>query len=247
MRFSHQVVVITGAARGIGFATAQLFAAEGARVVLADRSDDCAAAGETLLAQGYSNVLAVRCDVAVRKDVEALFHKIASVFGEVDILVNNAGITRDALFHKLTEEQWDSVMDVNLKSMLFTTQAALGHMLKKGKGAIVNLASVSGQMGNVGQSNYASSKAGVEALTRTLCLEYAAKGIRINAVAPGFTYSEMTKAIPETVVEAMLKKIPMRRGAEPQEIARAILFLASEDASFINGQTLSVNGGMFFS
>ena len=183
----------------------------------------------------------------MRNDVEALFHKVASVFGEVDVLVNNAGITRDALFHKLTEEQWDSVMSVNLKSMLFTTQAALGHMLKKGKGAIVNLASVSGQMGNVGQSNYAASKAGVEALTRTLCLEYAAKGIRINAVAPGFTYSEMTKAIPETVVEAMLKKIPMRRGAEPQEIARAILFLASEDASFINGQTLSVNGGMFFS
>ena len=241
MRFSHQVVVITGAARGIGFATAQLFAAEGARVVLADLSDDCAAAGETLLAQGYSDIL------AVRNDVEALFHKVASVFGEVDVLVNNAGITRDALFHKLTEEQWDSVMSVNLKSMLFTTQAALGHMLKKGKGAIVNLASVSGQMGNVGQSNYAASKAGVEALTRTLCLEYAAKGIRINAVAPGFTYSEMTKAIPETVMEAMLKKIPMRRGAEPQEIARAILFLASEDASFINGQTLSVNGGMFFS
>ena len=174
-------------------------------------------------------------------------HQRVEGLGRCQIKQEKCPAARRGAHKPLPEADGGSVMSVNLKSMLFTTQAALGHMLKKGKGAIVNLASVSGQMGNVGQSNYAASKAGVEALTRTLCLEYAAKGIRINAVAPGFTYSEMTKAIPETVVEAMLKKIPMRRGAEPQEIARAILFLASEDASFINGQTLSVNGGMFFS
>ena len=245
MRFADQVVLVTGAARGIGFATARRFAAEGARVVLADVSADCVQARDKLLAEGFAQVIAVQGSVSDQGDVERMFEEAVSAFGGIDVLVNNAGITRDALFHKMTEEQWDLVMNVNLKSMFFTIQAALKQILPKGKGAIVNVASITGQMGNVGQSNYAASKAGVQALTRNLCLEYAGKGIRVNAVAPGFTFSEMTRAIPEPIIEQMVKKIPMKRGAEPREIASAILFLASEDASFVNGQTLAVNGGMY--
>lgn len=244
MRFTDQVVLVTGAARGIGFAAARAFAAEGAKVVLADLSGDCVQARDKLLDEGFPHVIAVQGNVSVRAEVERIF-EAAATFGPVDILVNNAGITRDALFHKMTEEQWDAVMDVNLKSMFFTTQAALKQMLPRQKGAIVNVASITGQMGNIGQGNYAASKAGVQALTRNLCLEYAAKGIRVNAVAPGFTFSEMTKVIPEQVIAGMIRKIPMGRGAEPREIAAAILFLASEDASFVNGQTLAVNGGMY--
>lgn len=245
MKFTGQTVLVTGAARGIGFATARAFAAEGAKVAVADVSAECVSARDKLLGEGFSNVIAVQGDVSVRADVERMFAETAQAHGGVDVLVNNAGITRDALFHKMTEEQWDAVMDVNLKSMFFTIQAALGYMLPKRKGAIVNVASITGQMGNVGQTNYAASKAGVQAMTRNLCREYAAKGIRVNAVAPGFTYSEMTNAIPPQVIEQLIAMIPAKRGGQPEEIAAAILFLASEDASFINGQTLAVNGGSY--
>lgn len=245
MRFVDQTVFVTGAGRGIGFAVARAFAAEGAAVAIADVSESCEQARDKLLAEGFSRVIAVRGDVSVRADVDRMFEEVSAAFGGVDILVNNAGITRDALFHKMSEEQWDLVMNVNLKSMFFTIQAALRQMLPRKKGVIVNVASITGQMGNPGQSNYAASKAGVQALTRNLCLEYAGKGIRVNAVAPGFTFSEMTKAIPEQIVQQMIAKIPMKRGAEPSEIASAVLFLASEDASFVNGQTLAVNGGMY--
>lgn len=245
MRFANQSVLVTGAAQGIGFAVARAFASEGAAVVIADVNEGCERARDKLLAEGFPQVIAVRGDVSVRADVDRMFEEASAAFGEVDILVNNAGITRDALFHKMTEEQWDQVMDVNLKSMFFTIQAALRQMLPRKKGVIVNVASITGQMGNLGQTNYAASKAGVQALTRNLCLEYAGRGIRVNAVAPGFTFSEMTKAIPEQIVQQMIAKIPMKRGADPSEIAAAILFLASEEASFVNGQTLSVNGGMY--
>ena len=245
MRFANQSVLVTGAAQGIGFAVARAFASEGAAVVIADVNEGCERARDKLLAEGFPQVIAVRGDVSVRADVDRMFEEESAAFGEVDILVNNAGITRDALFHKMTEEQWDQVMDVNLKSMFFTIQAALRQMLPRKKGVIVNVASITGQMGNLGQTNYAASKAGVQALTRNLCLEYACRGIRVNAVAPGFTFSEMTKAIPEQIVQQMIAKIPMKRGADPSEIAAAILFLASEEASFVNGQTLSVNGGMY--
>ena len=245
MRFANQSVLVTGAAQGIGFAVARAFASEGAAVVIADVNEGCERARDKLLAEGFPQVIAVRGDVSVRADVDRMFEEASAAFGEVDILVNNAGITRDALFHKMTEEQWDQVMDVNLKSMFFTIQAALRQMLPRKKGVIVNVASITGQMGNLGQTNYAASKAGVQALTRNLCLEYACRGIRVNAVAPGFTFSEMTKAIPEQIVQQMIAKIPMKRGADPSEIAAAILFLASEEASFVNGQTLSVNGGMY--
>ena len=245
MRFTNQTVLVTGAARGIGFAVARAFAQEGAAVAIADVSGECDRARDKLLAEGFSQVVAVRGDVSVKADVDRMFEQVTATLGEVDILVNNAGITRDALFHKMTEEQWDLVMDVNLKSMFLTIQAALRQMLPRGKGVIVNVASITGQMGNPGQCNYAASKAGVQALTKNLCLEYAGKGIRVNAVAPGFTFSEMTRAIPEKVIEQLIARIPMKRGAEPSEIASAILFLASDEASFINGQTLAVNGGMY--
>ena len=245
VRFENKAVLITGAARGIGFAVARAFASEGARVALADRDAACLTARDKLLDEGLRHIIAVQGDVSKQEDVERVFRQVAKAFGTVDVLVNNAGVTRDALFHKMTEEQWDTVMDVNLKSMFFTIREALRVMLPQGRGAIVNLASITGQMGNIGQSNYAASKAGVQALTRNLCREYAAKGIRVNAVAPGFTFSEMTAAIPPQVVESLIKMIPMGRGAQPEEIAAAIAFLASDEASFVNGQTLAVNGGSY--
>lgn len=245
VRFEHSTVLITGAARGIGLAAARAFAREGARVALTDVSPACLDARDTLQGEGFSQVIAIQGDVSRRADVERMFAETVSTFGGVDVLVNNAGITRDALFHKMSEDQWDAVMDVNLKSMFFTTQAALALMLPRRRGAIVNVASITGQMGNIGQSNYAAAKAGVQALTRNLCKEYAAKGIRVNAVAPGFTHSEMTAAIPPQVVDTLIAMIPAGRGGQPEEIAAAILFLASEEASFIHGQTLAVNGGSY--
>ena len=163
----------------------------------------------------------------------------------MDVLVNNAGITSDARFHRMTKAQWDRVMAVDLKSMFYTCQQAVASMLKTGGGAIVNISSVSAQTGNFGQANYSAAKLGVVGLTRTLSTEYAAKGIRTNAVAPGFILTDMVKTIPEKVVEGLVQTIPMRRGGDPHEIANAAYFLASDEASFITGQVLSVNGGLY--
>lgn len=241
---NQKVVIVTGGGQGIGLATARRFLAGGARVALADLNSSCIAAAQELSAEG-GQAVGIPCDVADRQDVERLFAQVRDRWGRVDVLVNNAGITSDARFHKMTEEQWDRVMAVNLKSMFYTCQQAVAGMLETGGGAIVNISSISAQNGNFGQANYAASKLGVVGLTRTLSTEYAARGIRVNAVAPGFILTDMVKTIPEKVVEGLVQSIPMRRGGDPGEIASAVYFLASDEASFITGQVLSVNGGLY--
>ncbi len=240
----QKVVIVTGAGRGIGAATAKRFLTGEARVVLADLNEGCVALGRELSVGGREAV-GLPCDVSNGQSVAHLFRQVLDRYGRVDVLVNNAGITSDARFHRMTEAQWDHVMAVDLKSMFYTCQQAVASMLKTGGGAIVNISSVSAQTGNFGQANYSAAKLGVVGLTRTLSTEYAAKGIRTNAVAPGFILTDMVKTIPEKVVEGLVQTIPMRRGGDPHEIANAAYFLASDEASFITGQVLSVNGGLY--
>ena len=241
---SGKVVIVTGAAQGIGLSIAKRFLAGGASVVLTDLNEKCVEVAKALAADG-GDAVGIAANVADRADVNRLFDAVLARYGRVDVLVNNAGITSDARFHKMTEEQWDKVLNVNLKAMFHTCQRAVSAMLEQGDGAIVNIASISPQTGNFGQANYNASKLGVVGLTRTLSTEYAAKGIRTNAVAPGFILTDMVKTIPEKVVETIVSKVPMGRGGQPEEIANAVYFLASEEASFITGQVLSVNGGQY--
>lgn len=240
----QKVVIITGGGQGIGLAAAKRFLAGGARVVLADLNESCAAAGRELSAKG-GEAVGIPCNVADGEAVERLFDQVLSRYGRVDVLVNNAGITSDARFHKMTEAQWDRVMAVDLKSMFYTCRQAVAAMMETGGGAIVNVSSISAQTGNFGQANYCAAKLGVVGLTRALSTEYAARGIRVNAVAPGFILTDMVKTIPQKVAEQVVETIPMKRGGEPREVAAAICFLASDEASFITGQVLSVNGGLY--
>lgn len=239
-----KIAIVTGAAQGIGLEIAKRFLQGGATVVLADLNENCIQVANQL---SSANVIAigVPTDVSDRDSVAQLFQTTLERFGRVDVLVNNAGITSDARFHKMTEEQWDRVININLKSMFLTCQQAVTTMLSNGGGAIVNIASISPQLGNFGQANYNASKMGVVGLTRTLSTEYVGKGIRTNAVAPGFILTDMVKTIPEDAMKKILSRIPAGRGGEPSEIANAVYFLASEEASFISGQVLSVNGGQY--
>lgn len=244
MKLFQKTAVVTGSAQGIGYQIALRFFQAGANVVLSDISETCRSAAHTIDPTG-ERVIAVQGDVSRHADVDGLFEQAVGRFGKVDILVNNAGITRDARFHNMTERQWDEVFSVNVKSMFFTSQAAVKVMMQSSCGAIVNISSLTALTGNFGQANYTASKAGVIGLTRTLSREYAGKGIRVNAVAPGFILTDMVKQIPQNAMETILSRIPMRRGGLPEEVAEAVLFLASDSASFISGQVLSVNGGEY--
>ena len=239
-----KIAIVTGAAQGIGLEIAKRFLQGGATVVLADLNEYCVQLAEQLSSLG-TTAIGVPTNVADQVSVAHLFQTTLERFGHVDVLVNNAGITSDARFHKMTQEQWDRVININLKSMFFTCQQAVTTMLSTGGGAIVNIASISPQLGNFGQANYNASKMGVVGLTRTLSTEYVGKGIRTNAVAPGFILTDMVKTIPEDAMKKILSRIPAGRGGEPGEIANAVYFLASEEASFISGQVLSVNGGQY--
>lgn len=239
-----KIAIVTGAAQGIGLEIAKRFLRGGATVVLADLNEYCVQVAEQLSSLG-TTAIGVPTNVADQVSVAHLFQTTLERFGHVDVLVNNAGITSDARFHKMTQEQWDRVISINLKSMFFTCQQAVTTMLSTGGGAIVNIASISPQLGNFGQANYNASKMGVVGLTRTLSTEYVGKGIRTNAVAPGFILTDLVKTIPEDAMKKILSRIPAGRGGEPGEIANAVYFLASEEASFISGQVLSVNGGQY--
>ena len=243
MRLEGKVTVVTGAGNGIGEATARRFAREGAIVVANDVDMEQARSVVTDLQRAGARALAVAGDVTKRADVETLMHHVVAEFGRVDVLINNAGINRDAMSHKMTEEQWDQVLSVNLKGTFLCAQAALTRMREHGWGRVVNTSSI-GSLGNIGQANYAASKAGVIGLTRTLALEYAKYGITVNCVAPGPVMTRMLAGVPEAIREKIVARVPIGRIARPDEIAAVHAFLASDDAAYITGQVVFVDGGM---
>ena len=245
-RLTGQVALVTGSALGIGRATAALFAREGAKVVIVDlKQESCEQAAAAIAAEHGSEALGVCANVSDLASCEAAVKAAIDRFGKIDILVNNAGITKDNLLLRLTEADWDAVLDVNLKGVFFFTKAVIRGMLKAHAGRIINVASVVGQEGNPGQTNYAASKGGVIAFTKACAKEFASRNIRVNAVAPGFIRTRLTDAVSEEAKAKMAYKILMGRMGEPEEVAKVILFLASEDSSYVTGQVVGVNGGMY--
>jgi 3-oxoacyl-[acyl-carrier protein] reductase len=244
MRLHNKVVIITGAGQGIGRATALLFAREGARVVVADINQALATQVASEIAKLQGVALAVQLDVASADSVEAAITATLAWAGRVDVLVNNAGITRDARLVKMTEAQWEAVIDVNLKGVWLCGRAVAPHMIAQGSGSIINVSSIVGRRGNFGQSNYAATKAGVIAMAQTWARELGPSGIRVNAVAPGFIITEMTSTIPEKVASGIKEQTSLRRFGTPEELANVYLFLASDESSFISGSVIEVNGGM---
>lgn len=245
MELEGKVALITGAAQGIGKAIAMLLAKNGADVVVSDINLDKAnETSKEVVALGRRSI-AIKVDVSKSDEVEKMVERIISEFGRIDILVNNAGITRDKLILRMTEEDWDQVIDVNLKGTFNCTKAAIKYMSKQKSGKIVNIASVSGEMGNPGQANYSASKAGVIGFTKTIAREFAQRGINVNAIAPGYIETPMTEVLPDKIKEELKKMIPMERLGKPEDVAHAVLFLVSEASSYITGQVLNVNGGIY--
>ncbi len=244
MRLQDKVAIVTGAAQGIGRATALLFAREGARVAVADIQVEAATATADEIKAAGGDALAVAVNTADRASVEAMVRAVLDSYGQIDILINNAGILRDAQLLKLTEENFDAVIGVNLKGVFNCTQAVAAHMVERGSGRIVNASSVVALYGNFGQTNYIAAKAGVIGMTKVWARELGRKGITVNAVAPGFIATDMTKNLPENVTQMMLEKVPLRRMGQPEEVAQAYLWLASGEASYVNGALISVDGGV---
>ena len=245
MELSGKVALVTGAAQGIGKAIAMLLARNGADVVVSDINLEKAQETANEIEGMGRRSFAIKVNVADLKDVERMGEAIVEQFGRIDILVNNAGITRDRLILRMTEEDWDAVLDVNLKGTFNCTKAAIRYMSKQKSGKIVSIASVSGEMGNPGQANYAASKAGVIGFTKTIAREFAGRGINVNAIAPGYIQTPMTDAVPEKAKEELKRMIPMERLGKPEDVAQAVLFLVSENSSYITGQVLNVNGGIY--
>jgi 3-oxoacyl-[acyl-carrier protein] reductase len=246
MRLSGKVALVTGSARGIGRSIAEAFSAEGAIVVVNDVGND-AGARETLAAITGSggNGTVEMFDVGDAAQVDAGVKNILAAHGRIDILVNNAGITRDNLLLRMSEEEFDAVLRVNLKGTYLLTKTVTRHMMKQRSGKVVNISSVVGMMGNAGQSNYAAAKAGIIGFTKASARELAPRNITVNAIAPGFIRTAMTAGLPEAVQKTFLAQIPLGRFAEPQEVAELALFLASDASSYITGQVIGINGGMY--
>ena len=244
MRLKDKVAIITGGASGIGYAAVKRFIEEGAKVVIVDIDQTKGNGLEAFHEMRGDEVSFVAVDVAKRESVDQMVAKVMELHGSIDILINNAGITQDSMFLKMSEESFQRVMDVNVKGVFNCTQAVLPHMLEKGRGKIVNTASVSGVYGNVGQTNYAASKAAIIGITKTWAKEFGRKGINVNAVAPGFTHTDMVEKIPDEIVARMLDVISLERMAEPEDIANAYLYLASDEASYVHGHILNVDGGI---
>lgn len=242
MSLQGKVALVTGASRGIGAAVADHLAAEGAIVIGTATSEAGAATiGERLAAQGGAGRV---LDVGQEGAIEALVDEVEKAFGPVAILVNNAGITRDGLLMRMKDEDWDAIMDTNLKSVFKASKAVLRGMMKARWGRIINIASVVGAMGNAGQANYAAAKAGIMGFTKSMAREVGSRNITVNCVAPGFIDTDMTRALPEAQREALVQQIALGRLGEAKDIADAVGFLASDRAAYITGQTLHVNGGM---
>lgn len=244
MKLQGRVAIITGAAAGIGFATAERFAAEGAIVILCDVQEARVREAAEKLAANGAIAKAFRVDVTRRDEVDAMVAAVLAAHGRIDVLVNNAGITKDARLAKMTEVQFDAVIDVNLKGVFNCAQAVASVMTEQGRGVILNASSVVGLYGNFGQTNYAASKFGVIGFTKTWARELGPKGVRVNAVCPGFVNTEILQTVPEKVLDGMKESCWMRRLAEPSEIASVYAFLASDDASYINGVAIEASGGM---
>jgi len=251
MRVKNKVVIITGAGSGIGRETAILFAKHGARVVIADVDEK--GGNETVdqikkILSEYPDCTGdayfAKLDISNREQTVQVAQEAVAKYGEIDVLINNAGIVKDALVTKMTEDQWDKVIDVDLKGPFNTIQAVVDDMIKHGIGEIINVSSIVGLYGNIGQANYASAKAGLIGLTKTLAKELGKKGVRVNAVAPGFIYTPMTAKVPEKILEMMKEKTPLKRLGTPADVAYTLLFLASDEANFINGAVISVDGGL---
>ncbi|AYC30535.1 SDR family NAD(P)-dependent oxidoreductase [Paenisporosarcina cavernae] len=244
MRLQNKTVMITGGASGIGLATVRLFLKEGAQVAFVDRNEERGKALEKELQETYHHVRFYRLDVTNRDQVDHVVQAIVQDFGGIDVLINNAGITKDNMFKKMPFEAFQQVMDVNVSGVFHCAQAVLSHLLDKGKGKIINTSSITGIGGNIGQSNYAASKAAVIGLTKTWAKEFGKKGINVNAVAPGFIETEMTETIPDNVKMQMSMITSSPRFGQAIDVANAYLFLASDESAFINGHVLSVDGGM---
>jgi len=244
MRFENKVAIITGAGSGIGKETALMFAKEGAKVVIADINEKSGRETVAEIKKVGNEGLFVKVDISNKEQSKQMVMDTLENYGRIDVLINNGGIIQDALISKMTEEQWDRVININLKGAFNCIQAVVDVMVSQGGGVIINTSSIVGLNGNVGQVNYAAAKAGLIGMTKTLAKELGKKGIRVNAVAPGFIVTPMTSNVPEKILEAMKEKTPLRRLGETKDVAYAYLYLASDEANFVNGAVLSVDGGL---
>ena len=244
MRLDGKVAVITGAGRGLGKEAALLFAKEGAKVMVCDINQESAEEVASSVNAGGGEALAFRVDVTDAASVQAMVDAVVKRYGRIDVLVNNAGITADAQLVKMTDDQWDRVINVNLKGVYLCTKAVAPVMIAKGSGRIINTSSVVGIYGNFGQTNYVATKAGVIGMTKVWAKELGRKGITVNAVAPGFIMTDMMSTVPEKILTNIREKTPLGRLGEPRDIAYAYLYLASDEAAFVNGAVLQVDGGL---
>ncbi len=246
MRLKGKVAVITGGAQGIGFSIASLFAQEGSDIVLCDVVEDLASKSALELEQKYKvRAFGIKANVAQFQECDQVVEKTLDKFQRIDILVNNAGITKDNLVMRMSDEEWDAVLAVNLKGSFNFTKTVVRPMMKQRSGRMINICSIVGLMGNAGQANYSASKGGLIAMTKTCAREFASRNILVNAIAPGFIKTRMTEALSEDQKQKLASLIPLSRLGEPQDVAKAALFLASEDSAYITGQVISVNGGMY--
>jgi len=243
-RLENKIAVITGSARGIGYSVAELFAKEGANIVLSDVNEALLKEAEAKIMSYGVEVISRKTDVTSQSNVEELIKKSVDKFEKIDILINNAGITKDSLLMRMTEDDWDSVLSVNLKGAFLCTKAASRVMVKKRSGKIVNIASIIGLIGNPGQANYAASKGGLIAFTKSVAKELASRNINVNAIAPGFIKTDMTDKLPEDSKKLLLERIPLNRLGLTDDVARLALFLASEESNYVTGCVIRVDGGM---